>query len=190
MNLRLIWASRLATIVLAVVTLNVQAQSDSGQITINSAELALDGPTGVLRSDFVIMLPPEIRKGLNSGVPLEFIVELRLLRPRGWLPAATLAKFQRRYSLIYYELTRHYRVRALDTDVSRNYRSLSPALDALGELRDVMIPISKELSEHLQLATLASLNIKLNTTALPLPLQPVFSSTWRLSSKDYQWPIN
>ncbi len=177
-------------IAMAVLSVKAHAQSDSGQIAIQSALLELDGPVGMLRADFEILLPPEIRKGLNSGVPLEFVVELRLLRPRGALPAATLAKFQRRYSLIYYELTRHYRVRALDTDVSRNYRSLSPALDALGELRDVMIPISKELNEDLKLASQASLNIKLNTTALPLPLQPVFSSTWRLSSKDYKWQIN
>lgn len=176
--------------VLAGCSFSAHGQNDSGNIDISSASIDFDGSTGLLRADVEIVLPPEVRNGLNSGVPLEFIVELRLLRPRGWLPAATLAKFQRRYSLIYYELTRHYRVRALDTDVSRNYRSLSPALDALGELRDVMIPISKELNMDLQLTSQASLGIKLDTTALPLPLQPVFSSTWRLSSKDYLWPIN
>ena len=166
------------------------AQDDDGQITINSASLEIDDAEGRLNVDADITLPREITAGLNSGVPLEFIVELQLQRPRRWLPAANLATFQRRYSLVYYELTRHYRVRALDTDVSRNFRSLLPALEELGEMRDIMLPITAIQASSLKNAKLASLHIKLNSNALPLPLQPVFTSTWRLSSKEYQWPIN
>jgi len=165
------------------------AQSDDGEITINSASIAFDGLVASLDIDADIALPREIRAGLNSGVPLEFIVQMRFSKPRGWLPAATLAKFERRYSLIYYELTRHYRVRALDTDISRNFRSLFPALEELGDLRDVMLTLTPEQSRKLEEAQHASVQIKLNSAALPLPLQPVFTSTWRLSSKDYSWPL-
>ncbi len=166
------------------------AQDDDGQIFINSANVELADAKGLLSIDAEISLPREIIAGLNSGVPLEFIVELQLQRPRGWLPAANLATFQWRYSLIYYELTRHYRVRALDTDVSRNFRSLLPALEELGELRGIMLPVTTEQAPSLRQAKQASLHIKLNSNALPLPLQPVFTSTWRLSSKEYQWLLN
>ena len=166
------------------------AQDDDGQIIIHSASVELGEAKGRLSVDADITLPREIRAGLNSGVPLEFIVELQLQRPRRWLPDANLATFQRRYSLIYYELTRHYRVRALDTDVSRSFRSLLPALEELGELRDIMLPVTAEQALSLKNAKQASLQIKLNSDALPLPLQPVFTSTWRLSSKEYQWPLN
>lgn len=166
------------------------AQDDDGQITINVASVELTGANVRLSVDAEISLPREVVAGLNSGVPLEFIVELQLQRPRGWLPAANLATFQWRYSLIYYELTRHYRVRALDTDVSRNFRSLLPALEELGELRGIMLPVTSEQASSLLGAKQASLHIKLNSNALPLPLQPVFTSTWRLSSEEYQWLLN
>ena len=166
------------------------SQDDDGQIIINSASVELMDAKGRLSVDADITLPREITAGLNSGVPLEFIVELQLQKPRAWLPAANLATFQRRYSLVYYELTRHYRVRALDTDVSRNFRSLLPALEELGELRDIMLPVTPDQASKLSAAKQASLQIKLNSNALPLPLQPVFTSTWRLASKEYQWPLN
>ena len=166
------------------------AQNDEGLITINAASIEFIDATARLSADAEIVLPPEIRAGLNSGVPLEFIIELRLQKPRRWLPAANLATFKRRYSLIYYELTRHYRVRALDTDVGRNFRSLLPALEDLGKLRDIMLPITLAQVPTLKNAQQASLQIKLNSEALPLPLQPVFTSTWRLSSKEYQWSLN
>ncbi|MEE9333881.1 MAG: DUF4390 domain-containing protein [Granulosicoccaceae bacterium] len=189
MNVRSAWHTILLS---AIVSWSVAgiAQDDDGRITIYSASVELKDATGRLSVDAEITLPREIREGLNSGVPLEFIVELQLQRPRRWLPAANLATFQWRYSLIYYELTRHYRVRALDTDISRNFRSLLPALEELGELRDIMLPIASEQAPSLSGATRASLHIKLNSNALPLPLQPVFTSTWRLSSKEYQWPLN
>ena len=167
-----------------------RAQNDEGIIAISSASIELIDTAGRLSADAEIVLPHEIRAGLNSGVPLEFIVELRLQRPRRWLPAANVITFQRRFSLIYYELTRHYRVRALDTDVSRNFRSLLPALEDLGKLRDIMLPITAQQIPALKTATQARLQIKLNSNALPLPLQPVFTSTWRLASKEHLWPLN
>jgi len=165
-------------------------QSEDGDITINEASVEFSESQARLSIDADIDLPREIKAGLDSGVPLEFIVEMRLLKPRRWLPAATLVTFQRRYSLIYYELTRHYRVRALDTDVSRNFRSLLPALEELGDLRNLMLTLTPKQQLKLSDARHAAVQIKLNSAALPLPLQPVFTSTWRLSSKDYSWPLN
>jgi hypothetical protein len=132
-----------------------------------------------------IELPPEIRRGLDSGVPLEFVVGFSISKPGTILWRSTLTAAEWRYTLIYYELTRHYRLVEVDTGTSRNFRSLLAALDNLGSLRSISVAAPVTDSK----ALLAHLRIKLDRGALPLPLQSFWSSNWRLASEEYVWPV-
>jgi len=164
----------------------VRAQlEETGSIDIVQADLLRTPGNWLLDATAEIQLSPEIRSGLDSGVPLEFIVDLSIRQPRSWWLDRKLVSFQRRYSLIYYELTRHYRVQAIGTDVSHNFRSLLAALDELGSLRGVAIPIEVDATASLE----GRLQIRLDNRALPLPLQPFLSGAWRLSSEEYVWPL-
>lgn len=192
---------------------------DSGHIDISDARLTPVSNGWQLDARAEIRLSPVMRAGLDSGVPLEFVVEVGLVQRRRWWFDHTVFVFERRYTLIYYELTRHYRLqagpvemikgeqlvvtgkRAIDGEEasSRNFRSLLTALDQMGTLRGIalhagMLPRDTTpagtarlpATERLQ----GVLTIRLDDRALPLPLQPVFSSTWRLASEEYVWPLN
>jgi len=162
-------------------SLTAQAPSDLGGISVQSAQLTETEKGWLLSAAADIRLSPKIRQGLDSGVPLQFIVEFQLKKVRPLLPDKTLLAIRHRYSLIYYVLTRHYRLDSIDSGAasterqafgsgkSRNYRSLLKALDALGDIqaisieRPALFDSDSEITGHL--------SIRLDDKALPLPLQ-------------------
>lgn len=165
-----------------------QANEDSAYIQVQDARLR-NGLSGLeLNADADIQLSPEIRGGLDSGVPLQFIVDFKIKQPRRLWPDKTLFAQQHRFSLIYYELTRHYRLRSLKTNESRNFRSLLAALEELGQLQGLHVNPAFSLNEYSGL--FGVLSMRLDSKALPLPLQPLLSSAWRLSSEDFAWSLN
>jgi len=167
---------------------HAQVGSDRGQITIQNASLRDFDSTWQLVAAADIQLSPEMRQGLNSGVPLQFIVDLSIKQPRRFWFDKTLAEYEYRYSLIYYELTRHYRLQSLNSNQNGNYRSLLAALYDLGRFQGVVMAKPVQVTKQTDLY--AQLNVRLDERALPLPLQPLLTSTWRLTSEDYKWPLN
>lgn len=164
---------------------------DSGDIVLSEVALRRDAGHFFLdaRADFE--LPKTISSGLDSGVPLNFILTFRFVQPRRFWFDQTVAQHEQRYSINYYELTRHYRVQSLNTDVSRNYRSLSSALNGLGQINDLSLTLDNVLGDTVDSASLlAALDFRLDTSVLPLPLQPLIASSWRLASKEVVWSVN
>jgi len=182
-------------ILVSSISIVAQAQSveDRGQIDVLSAKLR-DNATGwELSAVAEIALSREIRQGLDSGVPLQFIVDFRIKRPRPLWLDKTVLESEHRYSLIYYELTRHYRLQSISNKQSRNYRSLLAALDDLGNIQglNVLRPSEFNDTEFKAGETLiGQLSVRLDEKALPLPLQPLLSSAWRLASEDFTWSLN
>jgi len=160
------------------------AADGEGTIAVREATLRRQEASWLLDLRADIELSPEIRAGLDSGVPLEFVLELELNEPRRLLPDAVRLEAARRYELTYYELTQHYRVRSVDDGGGRNYRSLPAALDGLGTLRGVELG---GLAPPLPLALDAELVLHLDQRSLPLPLQSLVGAAWRLDSGRHAW---
>ncbi len=137
-----------------------------------------------------IELNSSIESGLSSGVPLYFNATFEIKKSNPWWLDETIYKQEYRYSLVYYELTRHYRVSWLNESRSRNFRSLLDALASIGTVKRMPVLAAHELSE--QYAYQASLRLTLDQNALPLALRPLafVNSGWRLKSEEYQWQIN
>ena len=164
--------------------------NDSGFISLSGIEFDHDDDVLQLKANAKIRLPPEVEAGLDSGVPLTFVLEFGVKQPRRWLPALSVLAVQRRFKLTYYELTRHYRLDELDADASRNYRSLTSALTGLGELATISVALNAQQQEHFALPGLkGTVSMRLSKSALPLPLQPILRSNWILVSEEYQWPV-
>jgi hypothetical protein len=195
-----------------MIVLSSRSLSDrsSGSISLSDVALLQEAGQWYLNASVDIKLPEPIRDGLDSGVPLDFILTLSFRSPRRFWFDALLAQHRSRFRLTYYELTRHYRVYGVDNDVSRNFRSLSAALAGLGQfnrlpLPDIALPaLTESLVAELPARTsdeppsgatagtrvLAELNFRLDSQSLPLPLQPLIASSWRLASEEYRWQVN
>ena len=188
---------------LVLVGLSARGLSDAygngGSISVADVTLIQDRGRLYLDAKAYIDLPVTIKAGLDNGVPLVFVLTLRFFEPTAYWFDKKLNTIERRFSLTYYELTRHYRVKSLDTKSNKNYRSLSAALRGLGDIQRLPLEVNQstsflvdeslndELSED---KVFAALDFRLDSRSLPLPLQPVITSSWRLASKELLWLVN
>ncbi|MHB1590646.1 MAG: DUF4390 domain-containing protein [Sulfuricella sp.] len=103
-------------------------------IKVKSAELEEVGETLVLNADLEIGLSPALEEALNKGVPLNFVAEFELKKPRWYWLDESIAAAQRHYRLSYHALTRQYQLKL--NDQYQNFSSLNEALHELGHLQE------------------------------------------------------
>jgi hypothetical protein len=189
----MIWSALvliLTIVTMLFVNLSRVSAHDAGRIELSNFQHKLDGANLDMRVNAKVSLSPTVQAGLNSGVPLTFIINVDIQQPQRWWLDKTVLTFQRRFTLTYYDLTRHYRVSAVEADDSRNFRSLSSALTGMGEMVRIRAELDREQVSLIKLqGLLASVNMQLSRSALPLPLQPIIRSSWTLVSEDFRWPI-
>ncbi|MFK8083164.1 MAG: DUF4390 domain-containing protein [Granulosicoccus sp.] len=160
-----------------------------GRISFTDVEVVREADELRLQASALVRLSSTVQAGLDSGVPLTFILSVNVREPLWLLPDRMVVDHKRHYKLTYYELTRHYRVLAIETDVSRNFRSLASALTGLGQLGRLAVELDAQQVKQMEGSGLVgSIDMRLSKSALPLPLQPIIRSSWTLASEEYRWP--
>jgi hypothetical protein len=102
-------------------------------IEVKSAELEVVDETLVLNADLEIGLSPAIEEALNKGVPLNFIAEFEIKKPRWYWLDEVMVTAQQHIRFSYHALTRQYQ---LASNVKyQNFSSLNEALHELGRLQ-------------------------------------------------------
>jgi uncharacterized protein DUF4390 len=166
--------------------LAVPARADG--IEVRQAALASSSEDGTyLEAEFEITLTPVLEDALNKGVPLYFLVEFQLTRPRWYWFNEKLADVKQSYRLSYNALTRQYRV-AVGT-LYQNFASLTEALAFMSRVR------LREIVEPGALAKgssyMAETRMRLDNSQLPRPFQvsAVGSREWSVSSDWFRWTV-
>ena len=149
----------------AALTAVFPARADDIEVT--DARLAATEDGVVLAADFAFDLNPRLAEVVTNGVPLYFVVEFELTRPRWyWFDEKAAAK-RLQLRLSYHALSRHYR---LSTGVlQQNYATLEEALNVLRRVRNWQVA---ERSVALADANYdAAVRMRLDVTLLPRPFQ-------------------
>jgi hypothetical protein len=152
-------------VVCALASVAVMARAD--EIEISDARLSTTEDGVVLAADFAFDLNARLVEAVTNGVPLYFVVEFELTRPRWyWFDEKAAAK-RMQLRLSYHALSRHYR---LSTGMlQQNYATLDEALNVLRRVRNWLVVE--------RTATLADANydvalrMRLDVTLLPKPFQ-------------------
>jgi Domain of unknown function (DUF4390) len=157
----------------------------AGELDVVSAGLSAEDDAYVLNADFRAELTARLEDVVSRGVPLYFVVEFELTRPRWYWFDEVLANKSRTFRLSYHALTRQYR---LSTGVLyQNFDSLEEALAILARIRDWAVADKGALKNG---ATYdAQLRLRLDLTQLPKPLQvtAIGSREWNLSTDWYRF---
>lgn len=171
---------------LALVLLLPAAAKAEG-IEVKSAELVPVEETLLLNAELEISLNPLIEDALNKGVPLNFIAEFELKKPRWYWLDETITVAQQPIRLSYVALTRQYQLSF--NSQYRNFSSLNDARRELGRLQGWLV-MEKAPVKKLA-AYVAGLRMKLDLTQLPKPLQvnALASKEWNLDSEWYRWNL-
>ena len=157
---------RLACTVLVMV-LACASPARADEIDIVDVRLASTEEGLILSADFAFEFSPPLQEAVANGVPLHFLVEFELTRPRWYWFDEVTALRRTQWRLSYHALSRQYR---LSTGaLHQNFAHLEDALDVMRRLRNWQV---LERSVRLTGSSYdAAVRMRLDTAQLPRPLQ-------------------
>jgi hypothetical protein len=134
----------------------------------------------VLSAAFDIPLPPVLEDAVNRGVPLYFVVEFELVRPRWYWWDEKTFEARQTYRLSYHALTRQYRV-AL-SGFQQSYGSLAEALAAISRVRWTVMEVTQVAAGS---SYDAQVRMRLDVSQLPKPFQvtAITNRDWNLQAE-------
>ena len=176
------------------------ASSDAIELTAVALRPSSSEPDAwAVSADFDLSLGPELEEAVNRGLPLYFVAEFELSRPRWWWWDERVGQASRTWRLSYHALTRQYRV-GLGAYVQR-FATLPEALAAITRIRGWTVIDRERLrslwplldrerlrpNEQYQ----AALRLRLDTTQLPKPLQmnALTSRDWNPAAEWTRFPF-
>jgi hypothetical protein len=173
---------------LAVVALLLAAciaRADNIEVRAAGIELREDGY--VLDADFDIMLTSTLEDILTKGVPLNFLLEVEIIRPRWYWFNDKIVHVAQQYKLSYNSLTRQYRV-SLGT-LFQNFATLAEAVRFFSSTRN--LPVADKSALQPGTAYQAAVRMRLDVSQLPKPFQitALGSREWNLSSEWYRFAV-
>jgi len=159
-------------------------------IHVKSAEISQLGGDYYLEANFEVELTRTLEDALNKGLPLHFIVEFELIRPRWYtlyLWNKSVLEFGQDYRLSYNALTRQYRL-SLGA-LHQNFDTLNDALALMGRLRPRFLGDADMLDAGKVYE--AAVRLRLDVTQLPKPFQinALASRDWNLASEWFRWTL-
>jgi hypothetical protein len=140
----------------------------------------------VLDAQFDIALTPTLEEVLNKGVPLYFLLEFELIRPRWYWFNERVVNIEQEYRLSYNALTRQYRLGV--GNLHQNFPTISEALEVMSRVRRRIEIDPATLRRD---TYMAALRFRLDTSQLPKPFQlnAIVARDWNLSSEWYRWMV-
>lgn len=141
-----------------------------------------------LEADFGVVLNPTLEDALNKGVPLYFLLEFEIIRPRWYWLNDKVVDTRQQYRLSYNALTRQYRLGV--GSLFHNFSALSEALDFLSRVRrrrQVLEPGALTKGNTYT----AGVRMRLDVSQLPKPFQlnALASRDWNFGSEWYRWSV-
>ncbi|MGB0866399.1 MAG: DUF4390 domain-containing protein [Granulosicoccaceae bacterium] len=174
---------------LLLATASLPLRAEEGRVHFNSLVSYVVDSRVYLSTDVSLQLSGLARSALESGVALEFDIDIQVWRQLSFWPDETLRRYQISHRLSYQELTRSYRLERLESGERASFSNLTDALHALASLRDLVLLPESELKSGRK--HYGSMTISLDIDALPSPLrtQAYFSRAWKLQGGEQQWRI-
>jgi hypothetical protein len=175
---------RLLFMLLFCMAASVRAETG---IQVKTAELDMVDEVYQLKADFEVNFSQAVEDALNKGVPLNFVVEFELNRPRWYWLDENISSVQRQLRISYHALTKQYRL--LQNEQQKSFASLAELKSELGHIQEWRVVERAQLRKRYLYE--ARLRMKLDASQLPKPLQvnALASKDWSLESEWFQWVL-
>ncbi|MHB8453288.1 MAG: DUF4390 domain-containing protein [Acidiferrobacterales bacterium] len=138
-------------------------------------------------------LSKKAEEALNTGIPLDVVIDIALLQHRSILWDRTIATWDLRRTLQFHALSGQYIVggAGISADSYDNFASLDNALGYLGEIDELRLPLYDKDMPASGGEYHVRLRVYLDINSLPSPLRPVAytSPAWHLSSGWTTWAV-
>ena len=177
----------LATVALAsALSLWAPAALSEG-IEVSSATIAPADDGWNLDAAFDVQFSPRLEEAVNRGVPVYFIVEFELARPRWYWFDEKPVQLSQTYKITYTPLLRQYRLSV--GNLYQNFTRFDEVKRVLARVRGWHVADKGAFKKEGLYQ--ANLRMRLDTGQLPKPFQlnAVASTDWALSSEWHRWTI-
>jgi hypothetical protein len=156
-------------------------------ISVTSATLEAVDDGWQLDAEFDIQFNPRLEEAVNRGVPLYFVLEFELSRPRWWWFDEKPVQFSQTYKISYTPLLRQYRLAV--GNVYQNFTRFDEVTRVLSRLRGVTIAERGAFKKDVTYQ--AGIRMRLDTAQLPKPFQinAIASRDWTLASDWHRWSL-
>lgn len=179
------WLSRCLGLLAVLLGLCVAPACAANDPEIRYAELVPGEEGYVLNADIVMELNPRLEDVITRGVPLYFVTECVVTKPRWYWLDETIVERRITYRISYHAVTRKFRL---------STGSLGQSFDTLGEAVRTMLRVRNwNITERDHLRGGESYNVavrfRLDTNQLPKPFQvtAIGSREWNLASPWMNW---
>lgn len=161
-----------------------KAWAGPAEISLKNPQVSSVDDGFAVSADVSIDLGSKLEDALLRGLPLFFVHEFEMTKPRWyWIEDKRFSRSQS-YRIYYHALTRQYRVGA--GAIHPSFATLDEALRYLGNIRQWRVIDRADLSDLKVGETYqATLRLRLDTAQLPRPLQisVLFAREWELSGE-------
>ena len=177
--------ARAAVLALFLLALAPFAHAEGISVTSATIEPAEEG--WALEAAFDVQFSPRLEEAVNRGVPLYFVVEFELSRPRWYWFDEKPVVLSQTYRISYTPLLRQYRLSV--GSVYQNFTRFEEVTRVLSRLRGWHVADKGALKKNEVYQ--ASVRMRLDTAQLPKPFQlnAISSRDWTLDSDWHRWTI-
>jgi hypothetical protein len=183
------WSWLVVTVSLALL---LAAQVHAANFSVKSAQSYLKERVLHINARLDLPLNSDIEEALGKGIPIDVVVEIKMLKQRWWWQNKLITDQTLRRRIQFHALSRQYLVSGLrEHDASESFGSLSQALVHIGTLDEFLMHLTAKKDINPTSHYVLQLRAHLDIEALPTLMRPLAyaSPAWRLNTGWTEWPI-
>jgi hypothetical protein len=176
-------AGLLVAAFLAFASHSVRADS----VPLNAAEVRVEDDQVLLNVDFAFSLNSTLEEALQRGIPLYFLLEVEVQRPRWYWFDEKVLTHTTQYRVSYLPLTRQYRVAS--GLLSQTVDSLEEVERLIGRVTARSIANASDLEKGARYDVVVRLRLDQNQLPKPFQINALASREWHLASESRRIPF-
>ncbi len=155
-------------------------------LIIKTAEINSQFEAYFLNADFDLSFNDDLDEAIRKGIPINFVIEFELKKPRKYWFDEEVAKKTKEILLSYHALSKQF-ILAESENRLIAFDNLTQAKNELKRIKNWRIFDKSQIDDTEKYS--AYLVVKLDQTKLPKQLQADITSNqeWQLASKQFQW---
>jgi hypothetical protein len=173
----------LAAALIAVASTPARADS----VPLNAAEVRVEDDQVLLNVDFALSLNSTLEEALQRGIPLYFLLEVEVQRPRWYWFDEKVLTHTTQYRVSYLPLTRQYRVAS--GLLSQTVDSLQEVERLIGRVTARSIANASDLEKGARYDVVVRLRLDQNQLPKPFQINALASREWHLASESRRIPF-
>ena len=154
-------------------------------IQVRTAELHAEEDGYYLNADFDLSLNSTLEEALQKGVPLYFVLEFEVTRPRWYWLDEKVVTATTQYRVTYNALTRQYRV-AIGL-LTQGFPTLEEVEHFLSRVTSREVARRDQLVKGTRYDVAVRLRLDVNQLPKPFQVSALASREWTLQSDWYRW---